>query len=191
MLGLLIIASANSEESIVLPNIVLPSVEVKAKQDALSDQRISSTQKQVFDRKEIESLGVMTIGEVLGKLPGVEVSAMNSDGSSSHRARGMSRDSVDILVDGERPAGGSRVVSGVIGRLPVGDLERVEILRGSSAEYGGSASVTVNLVMKKALPKKSTALKAALGLNDTTPTGQVSLTQTGGEGAFSWSLPVH
>lgn len=185
MLGLLAMTSAQSEES-----IVLPSVEVKAKQDALSDQRISSTQKQVFDRKEIENLGVMTIGEVLGKLPGVEAGAMNSDGSSSHRARGMSRDSVDIRVDGERPAGGSRVVSGVIGRLPVGDLERVEILRGSSAEYGGSASVTVNLVMKKALPKKSTAVKTALGLNDTTPTGQIGLTQTGGEGGFSWSLPV-
>lgn len=170
--------------------IDLPTISVTAKKDALSEQRISNTQKQVFERKEIESLGVMTIGEVLNRLPGVDAGAANSDGSPTPRARGMARDSVDIRVDGERPAGGSRIVSGVIGRLPVGDLERVEILRGSSAEYGGSASVTVNLVMKKSLPKKSTAVKAALGLNSTTPTGQWTLTQTGGEGGFSWSLPV-
>ncbi len=184
-INLMVLFPARSEEQ-----IVLPSVEVKAKKDTLSDQRISNTQKLVLDRSDIENLGVMTIGEVLGKLPGVEAGALNSDGSSSHRARGMSRDSVDIRVDGERPAGGSRIVSGVVGRLPAGDLERVEILRGSSAEYGGSASVTVNLVMKKALPKKSTALKAALGINDTTPTGQLTLTQNGGEGGFSWTLPV-
>lgn len=170
--------------------IELPTISVNAKKDALSDQRIANTQKQIFDRTDIENLGVMTIGEVLNKLPGIDAGAANSDGSPTPRARGMARDSVDIRVDGERPAGGSRIVSGVIGRLPVGDLERVEILRGSSAEYGGSAAVTVNLVMKKSLPKKSSAVKAAIGLNNTTPTGQLTLTQTGGEGGFSWSLPV-
>lgn len=183
-------ARATDHEKLLPAQIVLPDISVNAKKDALSDQRISNTQKQVFDRKEIENLGVMTIGEVLTKLPGIDAGLANGDGSPTPRARGMSRDSVDIRVDGERPAGGSRIVSGVIGRLPVGDLERVEILRGSSAEYGGSASVTINLVMKKALPKKSTAVKAALGLNDTTSTGQFTLTQTGGEGDFSWSLPV-
>lgn len=170
--------------------IELPTISVNAKKDALSDQRISNTQKQVLSRQDIENLGVMTIGEVLGKLPGVEVGGINTDGSAVHRARGMSRDSVDIRIDGERPAGGSRIVSGVIGRLPSGDLERVEILRGSSAEFGGSASVTVNLVMKKALPKQSTAVKAAVGLNQAMPTGQFTLTKNGGEGGFSWSVPV-
>jgi iron complex outermembrane receptor protein len=184
-INLLATTLAYAEEQIVLPNI-----SVSVKKDALSDQRISNIQKQVFDRKEIENLGVMTIGEVLNRLPGIDAGSAISDGSSTPRARGMSRDSVDVRVDGERPAGGSRIVSGVVGRLPVGDLERVEILRGSSAEYGGSASVTINLVMKKTLAKKSTALKAALGLNERAPTGQFTITQTGGEGDFSWSLPV-
>ncbi len=184
-INLLVPTLAQAEEK-----IELPTISVNAKKDALSDQRISNTQKQVLSRQDIENLGVMTIGEVLGKLPGVEVGGINTDGSAVHRARGMSRDSVDIRIDGERPAGGSRIVSGVIGRLPSGDLERVEILRGSSAEFGGSASVTVNLVMKKALPKQSTAVKAAVGLNQATPTGQFTLTRNGGEGGFSWSVPV-
>jgi len=117
-------------------------------------------------------------------LPGVEVSG---DGQ---RARGMSRDSVQILIDGERPAGGSRMVAGVIGRLPSGELERVEILRGSSAEYGGASSVTVNLVMKKALSKRKTALKTAVGVRGNEPNAQLTWTENGGDGGFGWSLPV-
>ncbi|HLP98999.1 MAG TPA: TonB-dependent receptor [Sideroxyarcus sp.] len=162
----------------------LKEITVTAKGGDVAERRESITQKTVLERKEIENLGVMTIGEVLVKLPGVEVSG---DGQ---RARGMSRDSVQILIDGERPAGGSRMVAGVVGRLPSGDLERVEISRGSSAEFGGAAPLTVNLVMKKALPKRSTALKAALGLRGSEPSAQFTLTENGGEGGFGWTLPV-
>jgi iron complex outermembrane receptor protein len=169
---------------------VLKEITVSSQRSDVAERRESNTQKIVFDRKEIENLGVMTIGEVLGKLPGVEAGAARSDGSATQRARGMSRDSVQILVDGERPAGGSRMVTGVIGRLPSGDLERVEILRGSSAEFGGAAPLTINLVMKKALSKRSTSLKAALGFRGSKPNAQFNWTENGGEGGFGWSLPV-
>ena len=162
----------------------LKEVTVTATQEDVAERRDATTQKVIVGRKDIANMGVMTIGEVLGKLPGVEIKG------GGHRARGMSRDSVQILVDGERPAGGSRIVAGVIGRLPVGDLERVEILRGSSAEYGGSSAVTVNLVMKKAVSKRSTALKVGLGMNGNEPTGQFTWTENGGEGGFGWSLPI-
>ncbi|MDD2685916.1 MAG: TonB-dependent receptor [Gallionella sp.] len=168
----------------------LPEVKVTAPSEAVAQRRDAVTQKVVVSRKEIENFGVMTIGEVLGKLPGVELGSQNADGSSSQRVRGMSRDSVDILVDGERPAGGSRIVSGVVGRLPSGELERVEILRGTSAEFGGGASVTVNLIMKKAMSKRSRAVKAALGVNGTIPVSQFTWTESGGDKGFAWTLPV-
>lgn len=163
----------------------LQEVVVSAKSDAVTERREASTQKVVIDRQEIEKMSVMTIGEVLGKLPGVELT-----GGMGQRARGMMRDSVQILVDGERSAGGGAMMAGLIGRLPAGDLERVEILRGSSAEYGGAAPVTVNIVMKKALPKRSTEIRAGVGKRGTEAYNQLALTQTGGEGGFSWSLPI-
>jgi len=162
----------------------LKEITVTGKSTDVEARREATTQKIVLERKDIENLGVMTIGEVLGKLPGVEV---QGDGQ---RARGMSRDSVQILVDGERSAGGARMAAAIVGRLPAGDLERVEILRGSSAEFGGGAPVTVNLIMKKALSKRSTALKAAVGYRGSEPNGQLTLTQNGGEGGYAWSLPV-
>ena len=162
----------------------LKEVTVTAKSADVAERRDATSQKVILDRKEIGNLGVMTIGEVLGKLPGVEV---QGDGQ---RARGMSRDSVQILIDGERPAGGSRMVAGVIGRLPSGELERVEILRGASAEYGGAAAVTVNLVLKKALSRRKTALKAAIGFRGDEPTSQLTWTENGGDGGFAWTFPI-
>ena len=94
----------------------LKEVNVTAKGADVAERRESTTQKLVVTRKDIENLGVMTIGEVLGKLPGVEMPAGPEGGQ---RARGMSRDSVKILVDGESSAGGSAIMAGVVGRLPV------------------------------------------------------------------------
>ncbi|MDH2918018.1 MAG: TonB-dependent receptor [Sideroxydans sp.] len=160
----------------------LPEVKVTAKQDEVSERRESNSQKVIVNRKEIESMSVMTIADVVGKLPGVEIKG------DMQRARGMSRDSVNVLIDGERQA--SQVVLGSLGRLPSGDLERVEIVRGSSAEFGGAAAITVNLVMKKALPKRSTEMRAGLGVRGNQLNETLAWTENGGEGNFAWSLPI-
>lgn len=182
VVGLSLNATAQSEEIRTLQEVTVTA----KKGTDVEERRDSSAQKTIVGRKEIENMGVMTIGEVMSKLPGVEVST----GASAPRARGMTRDSVQILVDGERQSGGSLTVSGALGRLPSDDLERVEILRGSSAEFGGTAPLTINLVLKKALPKRSTEFKAGLGVRGAEPNYQFSWTKNGGEGGFGWSLPI-
>ena len=79
----------------------IQSVDVAGARDETEMRKDAATQKVVFGRKEIENLSVMTVSEVLGKLPGVEV------GSGGARARGMSRDSIRVLIDGERQSGGT------------------------------------------------------------------------------------
>ncbi|MDP1870263.1 MAG: TonB-dependent receptor [Gallionella sp.] len=160
----------------------LDEIKVTGKRDDVSERRESSTQKVVVDRREIENMSVMTIADVIGKLPGVEIKG------DAQRARGMTRDSVSVLIDGERQS--SQAVLGAMGRLPSGDLERVEILRGSSAEYGGASSVTVNLVMKKAIPKRSTEMRVGVGMRGNELNEQLAWTKNGGEGGFAWSLPI-
>lgn len=163
----------------------LEEIKVTGKRDDVSERRESSTQKVVLDSKEIEKLSAQNISEVLGKLPGVE---LKGDKPS---ARGMSRDSVNILVDGERQANGSLVVFGALGRMPSGELERVEILRGSSAEFGGAAAVTVNLVLRKAVPKRFTESRAGIGSRGGVTNYQLGWTENGGDAGFSWSLPIN
>ncbi|HOY70327.1 MAG TPA: TonB-dependent receptor [Methylotenera sp.] len=175
----LIMFSANAAQA--EEAIELETIKITGQQDDVSARSDAATQKVIVDRKEIESLGVQTVGEVLGKLPGVEVKG------GGHRARGMSRDSVQILIDGERQVGGA---GGALFRLPAEQLERVEILRGASAEYGGASVLTVNLVLKKALSKRSTDFKLGLGVRDDEPNAQFSWTENGGSNNFSWSLPI-
>jgi iron complex outermembrane receptor protein len=172
---------AAAEESATLQEV---TVSAKSTEDA--ERREAGSQKVILGRKDIENMSAMTVGEVMGKLPGIE---MTSNGMGP-RARGMSRDSVQIMIDGERQPGGAMAVSGALGRLPSSDIERVEILRGSSAEFGGSSSVTVNLVLKKAVPKRSTEVRVGAGYRGSEPNYQLAWTENGGEGGFAWSLPL-
>lgn len=172
------------------PAVQLQEVTVTAAADALAEQRAAVTQKTVLDRAEIESLGGLTVGEVIRKLPGVEAGEHSADGGMSARSRGMARDSVQFLVNGERPTANARFALTQVGRMPAGELERIEILRGSSAEFGGAAPVTVNLVMRRPATRASTSLKAAVGQRGGEPNGQFSFSRGGGEGGFSWLLPV-
>lgn len=173
---ILLSSNACAEET-----IKIQSVEVAGARDDTEMRKDSATQKTVFGRKEIENLSVMTAGEVLGKLPGVEI------GASGMRARGMSRDSIRVLIDGEKQSGGTM---GAFSRMPASDIERVEISRGSSAEFGGSSPLTVNIVLKKGVSKASTDMKASLGFREGEHNEQFSWSESGVNGDFSWVLPV-
>ncbi|MDM7457010.1 MAG: TonB-dependent receptor [Tepidimonas sp.] len=168
----------------------LKEVTATATTDALTEQREAVAQKTVIDRKEIEALGGLTVGEVIRKLPGIEAGEHGSDGGIRARARGMRGDAVQFLVNGERPTANARFALTQVGRMPAGELERIEILRGGSAEFGGAAAVTVNLVMKQPVARALTSLKLAAGQRGSAANAQVTLTRGGGAGGFSWLLPV-
>lgn len=168
----------------------LQEVTVTAATDAAAEQREAVAQKTVIERREIEALGGLTVGEVIRKLPGIEANDQGADGGLAARARGMSRDAVQFLVNGERPTASARFALTQVGRMPAGELERIEILRGGSAEFGGAAPLTVNLVMRKPVARASTSFKLAAGSRGHEPNAQATFSRGGGEGGFSWLLPV-
>lgn len=168
----------------------LQEITVTATTDALSEQREAVAQKTVIERREIEALGGLTVGEVIRKLPGIAVNDHGADGDLAARARGMSRDAVQFLVNGERPTASARYALTQVGRMPAGELERIEILRGGSAEFGGAAPVTVNLVMRRPVARATSSLKLASGQRGSEPNAQATFSRGGGEDGFSWLLPV-
>lgn len=168
----------------------LGEVTVTSTADDIAERRQAATQKVIINRQDIENMGALTVSDVMGKLPGVDAGTPGADGSMAMRARGMTRDSVQIYIDGERVAGSARMAQAMVGRLPSTELERVEIVRGASAEFGGNAPVTVNLVFKKARSKDSTALKLAAGFRNGEPNEQSSFSKGGGTKDFMWLLPI-
>ncbi len=184
------VATASCAALAAEPPARLKEVTVTAASDALAEQREAVSQKTIVDRKEIAALGGLTVGEVIRKLPGIEAGEHGADGGMSARARGMSRDAVQFLVNGERPTANARFALTQVGRMPAGELERIEILRGGSAEFGGAAAVTVNLVMRQPVARASTSLKLAAGQRGAEANAQASVTRGGGAGGFTWLLPV-
>ena len=172
------------------PERQLGEVTVRSASSALEDQRNAATQKTIIDRQEIEALGGLTVGELIRKLPGIDAGEHGADGGMNARARGMSRDGVQFLVNGERPTANARFALTEVGRMPSGELERVEILRGGSAEFGGAAPVTVNLVMRRPVARAATSVKLAVGQRGSLANGQFTASHGGGEGGFGWLLPL-
>lgn len=94
----------------------------------------------VLGREEIEQSGSLTLPELLSRQPGVEAYSNGGEGkSSSLLLRGTRADHVLVLIDGVRIASATTGTTS-LEHIPLGVIERVEILRGpASSLYGADA----------------------------------------------------
>jgi outer membrane receptor for ferrienterochelin and colicins len=103
---------------------------------------------EVIDRAAIAASGAETVADALAQRPGVWLE--RGLGGTRIALEGLGPEYVLVLVDGQRQVGR---VDGTLDleRLGVGDLERIEIVRGpSSALYGSDAlGGVVNLITRE------------------------------------------
>ncbi|MBI3345910.1 MAG: TonB-dependent receptor [Burkholderiales bacterium] len=137
------------------PNEQLKRVEISGTASDESIRKASTASKIVITREEIEKFGDSTVGEVLKRLPGVTTGGRPGRGGDV-RMRGMGGGYTQILVNGERmPPGFS------LDQLPPEQVERIEVLRAPTAEYGARAVAgTINVVLREALKKKLNEFRA-------------------------------
>ena len=135
----------------------LEKVEVTSGPSDDSQRRASTAAKIIIGRDEIERFGDSTLGEVLKRLPGVTTGGRPGRGGEI-RMRGMGGGYTQILVNGERmPPGFS------LDQLPPDQVERIEIMRAPTAEFGARAIAgTINVVLRQALQKHINDLRLAL-----------------------------
>lgn len=132
----------------------LERVELSGKASDEAARRASTASKIVIGREEIERFGDSSVGEVLKRLPGVTTGGRPGRGGEV-RMRGMGSGYTQILVNGERmPPGFS------LDQLPPEQLERIEVMRAPTAEYGARAVAgTINVVLREALAKRLNEVK--------------------------------
>lgn len=137
----------------------LRRVEVTGTASDDSIRRASTASKIVITREEIERFGDSTVGEVLKRLPGVTTGGRPGRGGDI-RMRGMGGGFTQILVDGERmPPGFS------LDQLPPEQVERIEVLRAPTAEYGTRAIAgTINVVLREPMRKRLNEFRAGVGI---------------------------
>ncbi len=144
----------------------------------------SASPIKVIDADDIEGLGVVNIGDLLGKIPAVvgdttsassNISGQDS-GLNTVALRNLGSSRTLVLVDGKRYVSGMSVGSGYgvdLNTIPTTMISRVEVLTGGqSAAYGSDAVAgVVNIIMKKnfdGIAFKAQAGQSAEGDRDTT-----------------------
>jgi len=128
--------------------------------DAVEARQESSSAKIIVSREDLEKLDAATIGEILRQLPGVSLAA----DSSGRRGRDRTVDRLEprIVVDGEALPGGNRMAM----RLPVELIERIEIIKNSTAEFPSGTGGTINLILRDVPPAKTGTFRLGIIHND-------------------------
>lgn len=149
----------------------LDRVNVSGNASEDDSRRASTAAKMVIGREELLRYGDSSVSELMKRLPGVTTGGVAGRGGEI-RMRGMAGGYTQILVNGERmPPGMS------LDRLPPEQVERIEVMRAPTAEYGAQAIAgTINVVLRQAPPR----LVNELRLGVSTENGNLRPT-------FNWS----
>jgi vitamin B12 transporter len=94
----------------------------------------------VITREEIDQAGETTLAQLLARQPGIQYVANGGAGSNSGVfIRGANTNQSIVLIDGQR-IGSATSGSAALSRIPLDQIERIEILRGpASSLYGADA----------------------------------------------------
>ena len=136
----------------------------------------------VIDREELDAAGHSTLEELLSRQPGIEYGANGSYGAaSSLYVRGTNGSHVLLLVDGMRV--GSATSGNVSwSRIPVSQIERIEIVRGPASSLYGSDAIggVVQVFTRLGAGPLNFQGEAGAGSNDTSSaSGGLSGAQNG------------
>ena len=129
--------------------------------------------------KDLREQGGSSVTETLERIPGVSRSN-DSPWSSDIVVRGLTRDSIVVLIDGMR-VNMTTDINGRFGLVPMQQIERIEVLKGPvSALYGsGSVGGVVNIITASGSYSEMPQWHGGAGLSGTSnPSG----------GSFSASL---
>ncbi len=161
----LLVGPATAQEVVELSEIKVTATA----EEAQEIRRNASAGKIVYSRTDLETLDAASLGELLGKLPGTGMFT-DPDNSPRGRGRGPDRNMPQIMVDGQPLPGGGRNPAAAL-RLPVELIERVEIIRNSTAEFPvlGTSGV-INLVLRDVPSKQVRSAKVGVGASNGEPT---------------------
>jgi iron complex outermembrane receptor protein len=155
------------------------SVTVQGRRDNEADERRHSVVGlTVIGRDELDAHGDISVLDVLARVAGIDI-----DGDMP-RLRGLGGGYTQILLNGEpAPPGFS------MDMLAPADIERIEVIKGPTAEFGGVAG-TINIILRRAPRLKQTELRQSLGYRAVAPQGSTSVSHGDRVGALGFHLPI-
>lgn len=156
---LLLPATAFAQEA---EEFTLDPVIVTATRTSRSAKEVSAA-VQVITREEIDAVGATSLADALNLATGVQVVKSSGTGKKSIAIRGFDSRFSTILVNGRRLASEPDQLF-ELNRLPLTNIERIEIVRGpQSALYGTEALGGVVNIITRNSKEQSVALSFSQG----------------------------
>ncbi len=146
--------------------------------DAAEQRRLSNQLMTVVGRDELDAYGDTSALDVLQRLPGISI-----DGETP-RLRGLGAGYTQILLNGEPAPPGFSLDS-----LAPSEIERIEIVKGPTAEFGGVAG-TINVILRAAPKLRQREWRASAGYRALGPQGSTALSWGDRIGALGFHLPI-
>lgn len=154
-------------------------VQIEARpQEAAEQRRDALEMKTVIGRDELDRHGDISVLDVLQRLPGITVQ------DEQPRMRGLGAGYTQILLNGEpAPPGFS------LDQLSPSEIERIEVLKGPSAEFGGVAG-TINVILRSPPRLQQREWRGWLSYRALHPVGGNSLNWGDRVGDLGFQLPL-
>ena len=156
---------ATAALSIHAEDKMLPKMIVTATRTSQTINNLSAATT-VFTREDIERLQAQGIPELLSRATGVDITQSGGPGKlTGTYVRGSSSSQVLVLIDGIR---GGSVTSGTpaFASLPIEQIERIEIVRGSQSSLYGSEAIggVIQIFTRKGQQKKDNTPSVSIDL---------------------------
>jgi vitamin B12 transporter len=163
-------AHAQTASSVTDPGL-LDDVVVTANRSAQAADRVGQSVT-VLTSADIQSSQTVVVSDLLARTPGVTVSRNGGEGSvTAVRIRGAETDQTVAIVDGVKLNDPSGTGGGYnFGNLLIGDVARIEVLRGAQSTLWGSQAIggVVNLVTAEPTRPFQASIDAEAGSRGTT-----------------------
>lgn len=112
----------------------------------------------LYDRDYLDGLtNIITAYDLAGKVPGGQVILNRSkNNGGGQQSRGFASNDDGVLINGKRLSGKNNSSQGALGRIPAGQVVRIEIIRGSSPDVKvSSQEAFMNVVLSESATKGS------------------------------------
>jgi outer membrane receptor for ferrienterochelin and colicin len=142
---------------------------------AQSDESSDSTI--IYPAAFFDQYTPVSANDMITRIPGVSIDSRNSN-NNNNNSRGLGSGG-DLLINGKRIAGKDNSASSQLSRIAANQVERIEIIRGSSAELDvRGAGQVVNIVLKDAQSRSSVSAEVSMDYhlinNEYDPGGSLS-----------------
>lgn len=156
--------------------------------DPIEGRKNSSSTKIIVSKEEIARFNDQSMGDVLKRLPGLSFTGP-AGYVEDIRFRGADKGYTQILIDGEPIADGKKDRQFQVSRLSADMIERIEIIKQTTAEYNSDGIAgTINIVLKDPPKEGKGDYSLRYGFSDGEPIKEVYLNY--GDKLDRWSYII-